>query len=377
MRARTPYVDEVPANRGRRLKIVFGLQAFGVALWVLSQSWPLFDFTDLEWVAPLDGIFRSGRAGVSMLLAATGFLLTVRLMRARSHGSGLVGALASHVFVTSIVLAFVVAAVFLVIRVDTSDQGSWAQFRDSLLPILTFQWNYWVLSNPLNVRADLTPLWFFSVQMQLVLVLAGAVVVLGRWRFLLVLGSVAAIGFAVVWRHETLDTEGWFEVALNTTGSGDAFFVGVLAALVTPWVRLRPAVAAGWVGGAVLVLVGVVIAGSFMDVTELFEIQAPLAALLCGIAFVGASQAPDDRAMAVTVLCRRDIGAFGAAWTSVAAWSPVVILTVTRHTATQPQLLRVILAAIALGFVAAASERASRQIMDWTGDRLRRSRSRV
>ena len=126
-----------------------------------------------------------------------------------------------------------------------------------------------------------------------------------------------------------------------------------------------------------LVLVGVVIAGSFMDVNELFEIQAPLAALLCGIAFIGASQLPDERAMAVAVLCRRDIGAFGAAWTSVAAWSPVVIVTVTRHMATQPQLLRVIIAAIALGFVAAASERASRQIMDWMGDRLRRSRSRV
>ena len=272
----------MPANRGRRLKIVLGIQAFGVALWVLSQSWPLFDFKDLEWVAPLDGIFRSGRAGVSMLLAGTGFLMTVRLMRARSRGSGLLRALASHVVATSIVLAFVVAAVFLVIRVDTTDQGSWTQFRDSLLPILTYQWNYWVLSHPLNVRADLTPLWFFSIQMQLVLVLAGAVVLLGRWRLLLVLGSVAAIGFAVVWRHETLGTEGWFEVALNTLGSGDAFFLGVLAALVTPWIRLQPPVAAGWVGGAVLVLVGVVIAGSFMDVNELFEIQAPLAALLCG-----------------------------------------------------------------------------------------------
>ena len=377
MRARTPYVDEVPANRGRRLKIVLGIQAFGVALWVLSQSWPLFDFKDLEWVAPLDGIFRSGRAGVSMLLAGTGFLMTVRLMRARSRGSGLLRVLASHLIATSIVLVFVVAAVFLVIRVDTTDQGSWTQFRDSLLPLLTYQWNYWVLSHPVTVRADLTPLWFFSIQTQLVLVLAAAVVLLGRWRLLMVLGSVAAIGVAVVWRHETLDTEGWFEVALNTAGSGDAFFLGVLAALVTPWVRLRPPVAAGWVGGALLVLVGVVIAGSFMNVNELFEIQAPLAALLCGIAFIGASQLPDERAMAVVVLCRRDIGAFGAAWTSVAAWSPVVIVTVTRHMATQPQLLRVIIAAIALGFVAAASERASRQIMAWSVDRLRRSRSRV
>lgn len=342
--------------RGSRLRLVLALQGCAAVLYVLAQAGRLVPTETWAVVRPLDALVTGGNVAVAMMLALAGFSLATRVLEARPRGP--LPALrrgAGDLGLVVAAVALVCAGAVVVDATDDTDGADWSTTSRSVLRVLSFGWNLWLRDNPGSGRADLTSLWFFSVLVQLMLVVLVLVAVLGRRPIALaaVLGA-AAVACAVE-RVVVLDQEGWFAVSLGTVTRGDAFFLGAAAAALSMRFRSSPGTAAAVLGGSSLVLVGTVLAASMLTVEETFRVLVPTVAVLAALAALAAVQVPDPRTLAVDLLGRDAVAVLGRHWYLLVAWSPFVAVTVGRRLVDQPTGLAAVVSVLATVALVAGS----------------------
>lgn len=352
-----------------------GLAAAAAVLFCLGQAFVLLDPVRVAELRPFDCLVRSGNLAVTMLLTIAGHGVTRALIRARTRGAAAYAAEVARYYVGIVaLLSLVIAAVWLVSVTDSTDVGAAETIRSSAANILTFRWNVWLSDHALSARADLAPLWYFSVEAQLVAVAAAAVLLLGgRTRLLAVLAVVGAV--ASFWfGDDLLARDGWFVASLNTGVRAYPFLLGMAAALVAPRLRLTPQRAAGLCGGALLLLVGCVIASSFIGVETFFRVQAPVGAVLTVLFVVGADLAPDRRTLVVGGFAAPEVQRAGAAWRVVVAWCVPVFVVASHHLVEAPGSFRLACALLGVGVLVAGTMTLRRSLLEATAvgwDRLR------
>jgi peptidoglycan/LPS O-acetylase OafA/YrhL len=225
-----------------RLDPLDGLRGVAIILVVLSHGWTLWPATFItthDWVAPL---FRSGDSAVTIFFVASGFLL----FRAISASDTRVQMQPLTVAVRRIIrvgpaMWLMLVAVMVVAAIDPKDAETKQVNRDSFFHALTYTYNWLVQESLTGTRMDLGHLWYVSVDMQAVVVVAVIAFFL-RHRPRVLLVTLAALFLVlVVWRFHSYGVENVW-VALNrTTVRMDAFVIGALAAAVVPELRALPA----------------------------------------------------------------------------------------------------------------------------------------
>ena len=316
----------------QRHLVSHGLRGAAVVLVVLATIAPELSL-DPRWLRPWDGLLTAGDVAVSVLLAGTGFVMTEQLRLAASTGvARYLRVVAIYLLGTVALVALVAAVVLLVAWFAPGDATPSSPSWPTIEHLATFRMNSWLHDHPLGVAADLAGLWYFSVELQLVLVLAAtAWLTRVRWWALPALASGLAVA-AWLYRAQLLDDQGWFVASLAPGARGDAFFVGVVAACIAP--RLRPV--SGLVGGGLLLLVGSLVSLSFVDVEDEVMVVAPLAAAFAAFVLVGARRG-GERELA-TRLWSGGLAGLGAHWRAVVAWTAPVFVLVEGYSA-EAQLL--------------------------------------
>lgn len=368
-----PSVEELESSVPGPLA---GLQAIGVTLWVLSQLWPLLNLDDLSWVDPLDLLFASGQPAVYILLTCAGYSSARLLLAARLRGSGgLVGAALAQAAGIAVVTVLGVASACLVVAVDHTDETPWETLQTLMGPLASFDWNLWLIDHPLAGRLDLTALWPLSVVMQLLGVLTVAVLLLGRWRPVLLVLAVGAAAGSIAWQTWTLDERGWFVASLHTVGLAAPFLMGVAVAVLATWHRPRPTDAGAWLGAGVLAIVVVLMSAAFVGADDSVGVVAPLMGAATALACLGAGARRADGTWAAVWLGSRQSALVGGAWLSVVAMTPVVVAMVARHSEDQPVVFGVALTLVVLAVAVLVAERVRTAVTSWLSSWPRRSPS--
>jgi peptidoglycan/LPS O-acetylase OafA/YrhL len=232
-----------PAGHAR-LDVVDGLRGLAIILVVISHGWTLWPtgfITSNAWAEPL---FRSGDSAVTVFLVASGFLL----FRAISASDTRVQMQPLTVAVRRIIrvgpaMWLMLVAVMVVAAIDPQDAETKQVNRDSFFHALTYTYNWLVQESLTNTRIDLGHLWYVSVDMQAVVVVAVIAFFL-RHRPRVLLGTLAVLFVLLVaWRFHSYGVENVWIVLNRTTARMDAFVLGALAAALVTALPPLPTVA--------------------------------------------------------------------------------------------------------------------------------------
>ena len=263
-----PTPDHASDSDAAPLALVSPLRAAAVALLFAGQAWLLRPYGDLDQWKPLSGLLRSGGLAVTVLLACSGFVVATWVL-----GSALTGprafrsALFRHFVPVLGAVALALAAVWVVALLDTSDPYGPEVTRASFEQVVGFNWNHYIASHALAVRADLVGLWYFSVEVHTLPVVALVAALLRRRPRLLAAVALLGIVAAEVLQVVLASRHGWFELSLWTLTRGDAVVWGAAAAAIVHLVRSRGpvsrrvgTVATELAGSVVVLFVGLVFA---------------------------------------------------------------------------------------------------------------------
>jgi peptidoglycan/LPS O-acetylase OafA/YrhL len=218
-----------------RIDAIDGLRGVAIILVVISHGWTLWPtsfITSNTWVEPL---FRSGDSAVTIFLVASGFLL----FRAISASDTRVQMQPLTVAVRRLIrvgpaMWLMLVAVMVVAAIDPQDTDTKQVNRDSFFHALTYTYNWLVQQNLTQTRIDLGHLWYVSVDMQAVVVVAAIAFFLRHRPRVLLLTLAVLFVVLVAWRFHTYEVENVWVVLNRTTARMDAFVAGALSgALVT------------------------------------------------------------------------------------------------------------------------------------------------
>ena len=250
------------------------LLVVGAALVALGEVPRLVEPDRLAWTVPLDAVFHSSAVGGTLVLTGLAFVATTILLAAREAGRTAPAFRLATILAPLWVLQVVVLATVMIARaLDTLAPPS-NLTAEMWTAVLTFRWNFWITDHMLAIPGELLGLALLSIAAQLVALLAVVVVALpSRWNHL-VLGCVAVAAAAVVvaLRVRVVGVQDPYVLLLDTFARSDAFFLGVAAACaVRAGRRLGPSAS----NGALMVLLGVVLASSFVSTEQHLDGAAP------------------------------------------------------------------------------------------------------
>lgn len=376
----TGSAPEPTATAARpRVAVLDGLRGIAIVLVVLShlgKVWPEQRRSDL---GPLEGLFTAGSPGVTIFLVVGGFLVTRSLLTARQR-DGLRGPVVSfgrRLVRISLQVYLLLAAIAVVAEVDATDPNTPEATQGSLVAVATYWWNEYVRRHALDARSDLGALYYLSIELQFYLVLLALVLVLGRSRRTIAIILAAAIPVVTVWRWHVVETQGWFDASLLTTTRIDGLLWGALAALVVDRARTWRVPASAVVGGALLVVAGVVVSCSFYDIDAYFKVQGLVLAAACGLFVLASAFSLDEQAYAVRALSDHRLRWLGAASLTIFLWHVPVFEAVMRHTPDWHPLPRTL---VALGILAALvvviERHVARPLTQWSARRASREPAR-
>lgn len=331
--AATTAAESTPVDGALADRLVAGFRGVAVLLLVASQLWLLHP-VDLTGWKPFDGLLGAGNVAVTMLLAATGFRMTDRLLGARETGGALaVGrAFLRRSWQVSLLVSLVLLAVLAVSWTDSTDPSDGRVTRATIQHVSTFTLNSYTAGAPLSVRGDLTSLWYLSVEMQLLVVLTLVVAALGRRRRPLEVALVVLVLLDTWWRWDVFSERGWFVAALRSDVRADGLLYGALACLVGRRLSVARGSAEAVVGGAALLVVGVVASASTFGVGAYFGVQGAVIAMASGLFLGGARLVTDPTHLLHRFLTREVLVRTGRCWLSVLVWVGPAFATVARHT---------------------------------------------
>ncbi len=343
--AGTPVAHDAPPADAAVSTVLPLLRMLALVLVLLGQAWLLVRTTAVTRYAPLDGILGSLELGWTLLWVATGYAVVRGLDLAAARSESGAPVVLGHLARVGLAVLGCLVAVAAVARL--TDAGGTAPVRQTLEHVLTFTWNWALLEQPTLGRIDLVPLRYFSIEVQALAVVVLAHVIFRPWprvRFVLGLAGVVA---AAAWRVDLVAGDQVNRALLETWARGDAVLWGALAAWAVPWFARRQPWSASLSSAAVLPLLVMPLAVSFVDdAGRLLSVLVPLAACLAAVALAGDGHGRMTlerfgRRRVVTALAERW-------WLLVALWGPVA-LGVADLGAGWPGLGRVLMALVVLG----------------------------
>jgi peptidoglycan/LPS O-acetylase OafA/YrhL len=344
-----------PAQVPRRTRIVAfdGLRGVAIILVVLSHGWTLWPTDQLKSIRPLDGLFLSGNLAVTLFFVVGGFVVTQGLLSQIDQlGCFSPPRFFARRFVRlGVQLYPLLLVVFIVSLVDHSDQFRGATTRGSVLSIGTYNWNWYLINNALTSRSDLGHLWYLSVEQQIYVVLALALVMFARRRVQLAIALAVVVVMTALWRVHILDVEGWWRASLRTTTRMDSLLLGALAAILLPWLEAirRHASAILWAAGAALL--GVVLTSGFVGQFQYLEAHGLVFNAAATVFVVAAYHQPDRTTGVLRCICWRPIPMLGRASLSIYLWHYPLFWAIARHTASWGWFPRTLLAFASLAVI--------------------------
>ncbi len=341
------------AHRARPLD---GLRGLSIALVVLYHGHVVWPAADRPPLGSLDFLFLGGNVAVSVFFVISGYLVTERLLAARDRRRfwGPLLYLEQRTVRIALQVYVLLLAVFVMWRLDPTDTQSQSATVRSILATATFSFNTYVRDHALAARSDLGPLYFLSIDVQYFVVATLIVVVLGRWRRVLLGMAVAALVVTVWWRWHLYLDQGWFRAALTTTSRMDGLLAGSAAAALLhgrprpPWLARN---ATALAGSGLLVLVGVLVSCVFLGIDAYFGVQGAVATLAATAAVVGLANGPEARSLTSRALAGRPLVTLGQASLSVFLWHMPIYQFVRRHFGDWDTTPRLLLTALLLGTV--------------------------
>jgi peptidoglycan/LPS O-acetylase OafA/YrhL len=334
------------------------LLVVGAVLVALAEIPRVVEADRLEWVVPLDALVRSSAVGAALILASVGYLAARALLRAREHGrlAPVLSALAvlAPIWVLQVL---VLAAVEVARRLDTHapPTGVTAEHWGA---VLTFRWNLWITDHMLEVPGELVGLTFLSIAAQLLAVLTVAVVLLPRrWnvRVIAVLALTGAVA-VVLLRARAAGFQDPFVLSMDTFARSDAFLLGVAAGCANELGRrLGPAASSG----AVVALMGTVLASAFVSAEQHLVVHLPVVAMLAGIALLDDGTRTGDWLLE-GVTRSREVAYLAASWAALVACATPAAVTIGRRTEMHWMLRVLVLVITVAVLVRAASAVTSR-----------------
>jgi peptidoglycan/LPS O-acetylase OafA/YrhL len=375
-------VTRVPA-RGRhapaKIHTLEGLRGLAILLVVLSHIWVIYPFDRLGEIAPFDGWFKGGSIGVSIFLVLSGFLVTRSMLQAfdRTGAAGPFFPLVRRFIRISAQVYLLLIAILVVAQVDTKDTNSESATTNSVTAIATYTWNWYVRDHALEARGDLGHLWYLSVELHVFIVLALAIAFWGRRRLALTIGVLVLIGAVTWWRWHIYDIEGWYSASLRTSTRADAALYGILAGLVWDRAQHWRREAAAVLGGATLVILGVVFSGSQLGIDAYFKGQGIVIAAATALFVLAAAMDQSRNHPAARLFGVAPLRGLGTVSLTLYVWHLPVYWFVSRHTASWSNLSRTVVTLVALAILVLILHRVvDEPLRRWTG-KLGRSRAEV
>jgi peptidoglycan/LPS O-acetylase OafA/YrhL len=231
-----------------RLAALDGLRGIAIVLVVLSHGWLLWPTDTIEDHAVLRAIFSSGNAAVTIFFVVTGYIAATSMVKDRETGiSRVIGRLARRwLRIGSHLYPLLVALVLWTALADPSlyEEYDTAQ---SIWRVSTFTWNWFLISDAPVARPDLGHLWYLSVDLQVLVLVAFLVALFKRHRTWLGLGLTGLAIASCAWRAHEFDVVGPYQSLLMSTTRMDALLFGAAAGLLSPhvarWRAVGPTVA--------------------------------------------------------------------------------------------------------------------------------------
>lgn len=227
----------------RRLGVLDGLRGGAIILVLLSHTWIVAPVWDIEDRA-VRVLMSSGNYAVSIFFVVGGFLAT-RSMLGEVERRGTLRPGVTFIRRWIRISAHVYPLVVAVLALTAIDQNMLAyrqnDTRESAWRIVTYTWNGYVRTQPMDARPDLGHLWYVSTDLWTVGLIAVLVFLLGRRRPAL-LASLVAITFVVMlYRQHVYDHEGLFAALTRVQTRADGLLWGAIGAVALPWLdQLRP-----------------------------------------------------------------------------------------------------------------------------------------
>jgi peptidoglycan/LPS O-acetylase OafA/YrhL len=227
------------APAGRRVRVLDGIRGFAIILVLLSHTWIVAPVSDIDDRA-LQVLMSSGNYAVSIFFVVGGFLATRGMLReVDRRGSLRPGVTWVRRWIR--ISAHVYPLVIAVLALTAVDQNMVAyklnNTRESAWHIITYTWNGYVRTHPLEARPDLGHLWYVCTDIWTVGFIALLVFVLGRRRQVLLLALAASVLVVMLYREHVYQTEGLFPALTRVQTRADGLLWGAMAAVALPWLR--------------------------------------------------------------------------------------------------------------------------------------------
>ncbi|KGN38887.1 hypothetical protein N803_08795 [Knoellia subterranea KCTC 19937] len=335
-----------------------GIRGLTIILVVLGHLWIVYPKESLDRFPIVRAVFNGG--AVTMFFVIGGFIVTRNLLRENAEGRlDPFRFYLRRIVRLGVQLVPLALAILVLARYDDTDTSDSSTTIRSVLSVLTFTWNNYLIDHALEARSELGHLWYLSVQQQVYLAFPIAVLLLSRWRRALGLVFIAAGVGVIIHRFVVLNggPNSEWAASLSTFTRADGLFLGAALACLAPWIPDRGAVNKHVANGA-LVALGLLIAllpelGSQQYLREWSVVYVVVATLL-----VAAVTSKTQRAgFATTVLQRRTLVWLGNASLSLYVWHFPIFWTVSHHTPALTPLSRTFLSLGLLAAVTVISQR--------------------
>ncbi len=231
-------VTTAPAGTtGRRVRVLDGIRGIAIVLVLLSHTWIVAPVSDISDRA-LQVLMTSGNYAVSIFFVVGGFLATRGMLReVERRGSLRPGVVWVRRWIR--ISAHVYPLVIAVLALTAIDQNMAAyqlnNTRESAWHIVTYTWNGYVRTHPMEARPDLGHLWYVCTDIWTVGFIALLVFVLGRRRPALLVALGAAVVVVMLYREHVFQTEGVYPALTRVQTRADGLLWGAMAAVALPW----------------------------------------------------------------------------------------------------------------------------------------------
>lgn len=359
---------DTAATRRTHSTVLDGVRGLAILLVVLSHSWKVWPEEARGHLGPLEALFNSGSVAVSMFFVITGFFVT-RAFVSTHDAIGPVGPLAwfiRRLIRLTIQLWVLLAAVWLMARVDPTDTASEAVTRESLISAGTYTWNTYVGDNALEARSDIGALYFLSIDVQFLCAFLLVFVLLARVRRALTVGVLVLLVGSSVWRALDYAAYGWFHATLSTIDRMDSILWGVAAAMLAgrlTAVRDRPT---AFLGAGTLLVLGCVGSTAFFGLEAYFTVVGPVIGFATALVVLADRTPRSDHGYSERLWTWLPLVALGRVSLTLFLWHIPVFEAVARHTPDWHAFPRMLVAVAILAVIVILVERlVARPVNRW------------
>lgn len=313
-----------------RIEAFDGIRGIAYVLIIMAHGWTLFPYDRIENTPAISWLFVNGGLAVSIFLIFGGYFAARSLLVGIDHTTPQLTAawLGRRVIRVTAAVYLLLAAVLVVTYFESPRPYTSEQTTNSVVSVATHTWNWFLDDDPLAARSDLGHLWYVSVYVQ-VLVMLAVVFYLLR-HHVRVLAGVLVVGIIAVtiWRADVVANEPLTSALLKTTTRMDGMLWGALLAIAMPHLhRVKPharLIASG--AGVAIIVLWITSSG-----VNYFQLHGAVFNLSVVTLMVGISYAPRGFGLS-RALGSLPLRTIGRRSLTIYVWHYTLFWTISRHT---------------------------------------------